>query len=71
MKKYTAKQMTKYAEKIGFIKPNVWYSRMDGWWLETDSVEEYLGVWSSEARKKLTALCEGVYANKDLKNIDQ
>lgn len=56
MKKYTAKQLTKYALKIGFENAIVWYSRLDGWWIETDSLEEYLGVWSSEARKKITEL---------------
>lgn len=29
---------------------------MDGWWLETNTIEEYLGVWSSEAKSKLTEL---------------
>ena len=65
MKKYTAKYLTKYAEKIGFNEPKVWYSRMDGWWLETDKIEEYLGVWSSEAKRKLTELCEGVFSLKE------
>ena len=61
MKRYTAKQLTKYAEKIGFINPKVWYSRMDGWWLETNETEEYLGTQSSGAKTTLTKLCEGVY----------
>ena len=65
MKRYTAKELTKYAEKIGFNEPKVWYSRMDGWWLETDKTEEYLGVWSSEAKSKLTELCEGVFFLKE------
>jgi len=65
MKKYTAKQLTKYATKIGFVEPKVWYSRMDGWWLEAEKIEEYLGVWSSEARNKLTELCEGIYSIKN------
>jgi hypothetical protein len=50
MKKYTAKQLTKYAKDIGFIEPRVWYTRMDGWWLDSEGFEEYLGVWSSEAK---------------------
>ena len=64
MKKYTAKQLTKYAEKIGFNKPKVWYHRMDGWWLESDNIEEYIGADSNGARKKLTELCEGIYHKK-------
>ena len=61
MKKYSAKQLEKYAEKIGFNNPKIWYSRMDGWWLESDMIEEYLGADSVGAKNKLTALCEGVY----------
>jgi hypothetical protein len=34
---------------------------MDGWWLETDKTEEYLGVWSSEAKSKLIELCKGIF----------
>lgn len=69
MKKYSAKYLTKYAEKIGFTNPKVWYSKMDGWWLETDKNEEYLGVWSSEAKNKLIELYEQLeIPNK--KNID-
>jgi hypothetical protein len=56
MKKYTAKQLTKYAESIGFINPNVWYSKMDGWWLDCETIEEYLGVWSSEAKNRIYQL---------------
>lgn len=65
MRKYSAKELTSYAKKIGFNKPNVWYSKMDGWRLESDMIEEYLGADSVGARKKLTSLCEGVYTKKE------
>ena len=64
MKRYSAKQLEKYAENIGFNNPKIWYHRMDGWWLESDKIEEYLGADSAGARNKLTALCEGIYADK-------
>ncbi len=59
MKRYSAKYLTKYAVKLGFISPHVWYSRMDGWWLEAEpDIEEYLGVWSSEAKSSLLKIRE-------------
>jgi hypothetical protein len=56
-----SKQLTKYAEKIGFNDPVVWHSKLDGWWLESDNIEEYLGSDIKGAQRKLTDLCEGVY----------
>jgi len=58
---------TAYADKIGFYDPKVWYSKKDGWWLETQKEEVYLGADSAGAKKKLTLLCEGVYAIKEIK----
>ena len=59
-----SKQLTKYAEKIGFNNPEVWHSRLDGWWLESDNIEEFLGSDIKGAKHKLTDLCEGVYKSK-------
>ena len=63
-RKYSAKQLTSYAEKIGFNNPKVWHSKMDGWWLDSDSMEEYLGADSNGAKIKLTKMCERVCKNK-------
>jgi len=57
VKRYTSNQLTKYAEEIGFVKTKVSYSKTDGWWLETDSIDEYLGADSYGAKSKLTELC--------------
>jgi hypothetical protein len=64
MTKNSAKKLEKHAEKIGFNKPKIWYHRMDGWWLESGMIEEYLGADSVGAMKKLTELSEGIYAEK-------
>ncbi len=69
MRKYSAKELTRYAENIGFNEPRVWYNRNDGWWLESDQFEEYLGADSRGARSKLVELCEGdLNVDKQLKD---
>jgi len=53
MRKYGSKWLTNYAKKLGFKNPLVWYSKQDGWWLEADQIEEYLGAQSSGAKRTI------------------
>lgn len=54
---YSAIQLTAIAEKIFETKSAiVWFSRQDGWWLETDDRELFLGCDSKGAKRTLDAL---------------
>lgn len=54
---YSAKELTSLAnKKLNTKTANVWYSRNDGWWLETDSDEVFLGCDSRGAKRKIDEL---------------
>jgi len=54
---YSAKQLTSIAErKFENKSAMVWFSRLDGWWLETDNLELFLGSDSRGAKRKLDEL---------------
>lgn len=54
---YSAKQLTSIAErKMETKSAMVWFSKSDGWWLETDDLELFLGCDSRGAKRKLDEL---------------
>ena len=54
-KRYNRVQLQKAAQKYDNTS-HVWYSRQDGWWLETHTDELFLGSDSSGAMYKITQL---------------
>ena len=54
---YSADQLTSIAErKLDTKSAIVWFSKTDGWWLESDKLELFLGCDSKGAKKKLDEL---------------
>ena len=54
---YSAAELTRIAvKKMQTHSVMVWFSRSDGWWLETDTSEVFLGCDSKGAKRTLDEL---------------
>ena len=54
---YSAAELTRIAvKKMQTHSAMVWFSRHDGWWLETDTSEVFLGSDSKGAKRTLDEL---------------
>ena len=54
---FSARELTSLAKKkLNDKNVNVWYSKNDGWWLETENDENFLGCDSRGAKIKIDEL---------------
>lgn len=54
--RHRKKGVKKIAEKIGFTNVSIYYSKEDGWWIESDQVDSWIASDSSIIEKQLNAL---------------
>lgn len=57
MNRRVSKSLTKYAQDKYSPYAEVWHNRSDGWWLETETEEIFLGSDCKGAGKKLKSIC--------------
>jgi hypothetical protein len=55
---YRVKGVKKLAEKIGFTNVFVSYSKEEGWWLESDQYDNYVGMDSGIIELQLKRIYE-------------
>jgi hypothetical protein len=41
---YRKKGVKKIAEKIGFTNVDIYYSKEEGWWIESDQIDSWIGM---------------------------
>lgn len=55
---YRRKGVKKLAEKIGFTNVTIYYSKEEGWWIESDQVDNWIGMDSGIIELQLKRLYE-------------
>ena len=55
---YKRKGVKKLAEKIGFTNVNIYYSKDEGWWIESDQVDNWIGMDSKMIEIQLKRMYE-------------
>lgn len=56
MRTHKAPTLTKLANDLGIKDSKVWYTKEDGWWLETEYEEKFLGSDSIGAYKAIKSI---------------
>jgi hypothetical protein len=54
--RHRKKGVKKMAEKIGFTNVSIYYSKEDGWWIESDQLDSWIASDSSAIETKLKEL---------------
>jgi len=55
---YRKTTVKKIAEKIGFTNVTIYYSKEEGWWIESDQVDNWIGMDSGIIELQLKRLYE-------------
>jgi len=55
---YRRRGVKKIAEKIGFTNVTIYYSQDEGWWIESDQVDSWIGMDSGIIELQLKRLYE-------------
>jgi len=57
---YRKTTVKKIAEKIGFTNVTIYYSKEEGWWIESDQVDNWIGMDSGIIELQLKRLYEKI-----------
>ena len=57
---YRKTTVKKIAEKIGFTNVSIYYSKNEGWWIESDQVDNWIGMDSGIIELQLKRLYEKI-----------
>ena len=55
---YRRKGVKKLAEKIGFTNVDIYYLKDEGWWIESDQVDNWIGMDSKMIEIQLKRMYE-------------